>query len=112
MTPGTLNLTIKRRAKTSMRLTLVEPDTLDPINLTGLSPFRAQVRRKPGSPLLFSFTVADTDLANGILDVSVDLTENTDLRDQRARWDLMDATGEIYVEGVVIIEGAITEPAA
>jgi hypothetical protein len=110
MTPGTLDIVIRRGGAFSQQLTFLQKGTTTPVDLTGLSPFTAKVRSKSRGPLLIELTVTDTDLDAGKITISAAASATVNLRlTPNARWDLMDATGNHYVEGVCAIKEAITE---
>jgi hypothetical protein len=110
MTPGTHNIVIRRGGAFNQQLTFLQKGTTTPVDLTGLSPFTATVRSKSRGPLLVEITVADTDLDSGVLTLSIPAADTANLRlTPNARWDLMDANGNHYVEGVCAIKDAITE---
>ena len=110
MTPGTLDIVIRRGGAFNQQLTFLQKRTTTPVDLTGLSPFTATVRSKSRGPLLVEITVADTDLDSGVLTLSISAANTANLRlTPNARWDLIDAVGNHYVEGVCAIKDAITE---
>lgn len=108
MTPGTLStsLVINRGAKLQTRLVFMqETDGVEtPIDLTGLGPFRCEFRERPTMPLLFSATVAETDLPNGILDISALPDDTINLPIKKIHWGLIDAEENLLLEDVAVVK--------
>ena len=115
MTPGYLKLTIFRGSPLAEVLTF-QTAAGAAIDLSGLSPWKAQVRRKPGSsPVLLEITVDATDAASGKLTLAATSAATqpiliTDDGDQpAAAWDLLDQFGTKWVMGPASITDNITE---
>lgn len=110
MTPAKFDIVVYRGARVSYQFQITDVATNEPRDLTGLSPFVAQVRSKAGGPLLLDFTVADTDLTNGTITMSAtpEATSNLAINDQ-SRWGIMDSVGNYYITGACPVENAIPE---
>ena len=103
MEPGYFPLTIRRNTPGDVPLTITDTAG-DPVDLTELAPFTAQVRPAPGSStLILEITVAETDLANGQLNLTWTAADVEEAVLQDAAWDLLDDPGNRWVEGPAII---------
>lgn len=91
-------LVIYRGATLSLLLELVANDEVTPINLTGLGPFTCQLRKKPEGELVAELDVAETDLANGKITLSIDHADTVNLPVCDPVWDVVDRTGHVWVE--------------
>lgn len=62
--------------------------------------FTAQVRDNADSPVLLSFTVTSSDLEGGLLDLTATAADTARIPTRDARWDLIDYTGAVWLEGI------------
>lgn len=84
-TPGYVDTESPRGDRYDMRLVLVDDDTGQPINLIGLD-FAAQLRRFPDAPTIDAeFEVDNSDLAVGIVVLTVIGDVSKDLKRAYAR---------------------------
>lgn len=104
MTPGKLpddkKLTIYRGGADAYTLTLT--DSEGAIDLTSYT-FRAQIRDKEEGTLLLELTVAITDAAAGVMEISWLAADTTDLAPGFARWGLIDQDDVLWIEDDCII---------
>lgn len=110
MTPGTHNLVIYRGAQFALRLTFTDTDTEAALDLTGLSPFIAQIRQRAKAPLILELTVTDTDLANGVIEISATAAQTAPVQPGDYEWGLRDAQDNPYLEGKVTFKRFIPQP--
>lgn len=109
MTPGTRNITIYRGAAFHELLSFQQPDGTA-VDLTGLSPFVAEIRKSSRAPLILALTVTDTDLENGKITLSATSSETDDLELDDYAWGLIDNADNLYVFGSVTVTPMIPEP--
>lgn len=109
MEPAYYSLPVFVGSPVSTVLRFVSADTQDPVDLTGLSPFKWQVRDRSGGPLLVEGTVADTSLVEGIITLVATAEATAGLCPRTAKWDLLDASGLKYLYGPCVISNNITE---
>lgn len=116
MTPGYLKLTIFRGSPVAETLTFRTSEGVA-VDLSGLGPWKAQVRKKPNStPVLLELTVDATNAATGVLVLSATSADTQpilitdDGATPAAAWDLLDATGTKWVMGPTSITDNITQP--
>lgn len=110
MIEGTYDLTIYRDSPIDIPLVVVSTTTGDPVSLTGLTPFAAEVREAPGKPVLVSFTVTETDLVNGLLTLEVDAAGTSGIKVCAAKWDLIDKDKRVWISGDVTFKSRISNP--
>lgn len=89
-------ITIYRGASFSYLLEFLDADGVA-IDLTGLSPFHAQVRDEEGAPLLLEMTVANTDLSAGKLTISAAAADTAAIPIRDSQWDLIDTNDRVWV---------------
>ena len=109
MLPGTHNITIYRGASYGETLDFIQPDG-SPVDLTGLSPFLAEIRVGSRQPLVLALTVTDVDLENGKIRLSAEYTDTEALALETYRWGLLDNQKNLFVLGAVTIEPMIPNP--
>ncbi len=90
-------------------LTFVQTGTSDPIDLTGLAPFKAEVRDRSSGPLLLALTVTGTDLENGQISISASAEDTANLTPHVSKWGLIDSEGTLYLYGAANILPMIPE---
>jgi len=110
VTPANHNITIYRGCRFAETYTFYQTGTGDAVDLTGLSPFTAEVRRASGKPLILAFTVTDTDLDAGQITPSAEVEDTTGLPLGEFKWGIRDVDGNLYIKGTATIAGAIPEP--
>lgn len=101
MTPGPLTAPIYKGAKYQHLLTFIDVETGDPLDLRGLNPFVFTVSHPSRDESLITGTVANTDLANGKVTVTLDPADTDTLSLGTVRIGLRDAVGNPYVQNSV-----------
>lgn len=109
MKPGKHNIEIQQGCAFTLPMTFTSSVTGAAIDLTGRSPFVAQVRDDRNSPLLLDLTVTDTDLANGVITLSATAADTAYLPIRDTRWDIIDATDLMWVRGTATITDKISD---
>ena len=103
--PGKKNFTIQRRADFPLRLTFKD-STGSAINLTGFT-VSAQVYDAPRTTKYADFTVAYTNRASGIVDISLSDADTTNFTPDILKYDVLltDGSGnkEYYLEGTLFV---------
>ena len=115
MTPGKLNLTIRRGVTfTGVSFTCRDADG-NPVNLAGWVPF-AEMRKKADSAVVVDFAPVVLNAAGGVVSIPAIAAEDTaDLPLGDFYWDLlMDDTDGVrngpYLAGKVTVQPLITQP--
>ena len=109
MKPGSHNIEIQQGCSFLLPMTFTSSVTGAAIDLTGRSPFVAQVRDDKNSPLLLDLTVTDTDLDGGVITLSATAADTAYLPLRDTRWDIIDATDQMWVRGVASIVDKISD---
>ena len=108
--PGKKNFTVQRRADFPLRLTFKD-STGSAINLTGFTVL-AQVYDDSRTTKYADFTVAYTNRAGGIVDISLSDTDTANFTPEILRYDVLltDGSGnkEYYLEGTLFISEGYT----
>lgn len=79
-----------------------------PVDLTGIEPFTAQIRKAPGAPLALALTVSCPTPANGQIHIAAAADATPALSVGTYQWDLLDSTGAKWVYGPVPVGNNIT----
>ncbi len=108
--PGKKNFTVQRRADFPLRLTFKD-STGSAINLTGFT-VAAQVYDDSRTTKYADFTVAYTNRAGGIVDISLSDTDTANFTPEILKYDVLltDGSGnkEYYLEGTLFISEGYT----
>ena len=108
--PGKKNFTVQRRADFPLRLTFKD-STGSAINLTGFT-VAAQVYDDSRTTKYADFTVAYTNRAEGIVDISLSDTDTANFSPEILKYDVLltDGSGnkEYYLEGTLFISEGYT----
>jgi len=108
--PGKKNFTVQRRADFPLRLTFKD-STGSAINLTGFT-VSAQVYDDSRTTKYADFTVAYTNRAGGIVDISLSDTDTANFTPEILKYDVLltDGSGnkEYYLEGTLFISEGYT----
>ena len=108
--PGKKNFTVQRRADFPLRLTFKD-STGSAINLTGFT-VAAQVYDDSRTTKYADFTVAYTNRAGGIVDISLSDTDTANFSPEILKYDVLltDGSGnkEYYLEGTLFISEGYT----
>lgn len=99
MLAGKYDLTIYKGGASDIPLTFVDSNG-DPLDLTGLSPFVAKVRDSDTAPTLLTFTVVDTDLQAGQINLTTTAADTASLPIRDSLWGIADANDVVWVQGV------------
>ena len=81
------------------------------VNLAGYAPFRAQIRKGPESAdLILELTVAATSLSDGVITLTATTAATAAiLASGNGAWDLLDNTGQKWIQGTVSISDNVTK---
>ena len=81
------------------------------VNLTGFSPFRAQIRKGPdATDLILELTVMATSLSTGVITLTASTAATAAiLASGNGAWDLLDKTGQKWIQGPVSISDNVTK---
>jgi hypothetical protein len=108
--PGKKDFTVQRRADFPLRLTFKD-STGSAINLTGFT-VAAQVYDDSRTTKYADFTVAYTNRAGGIVDISLSDTDTANFSPEILKYDVLltDGSGnkEYYLEGTLFISEGYT----
>ena len=108
--PGKKNFTVQRRADFPLRLTFKD-STGSAINLTGFT-VAAMVYDDSRTTKYADFTVAYTNRASGIVDISLSDADTTNFTPDILKYDVLltDGSGnkEYYLEGTLFISEGYT----
>ncbi len=108
--PAKKNFTVDRRADFSLRLTFKDGNG-DPINLGGYT-VAVQCWDKPRKTKYADFTVAYTNRAGGIVDISLTDTQTATFRLDELQYDVLLTDGlgskNYYLEGTLFISEGYT----
>ena len=108
--PGIKDFTVQRRADFPLRLTFKD-STGSAINLTGFT-VSAQVYDDSRTTKYADFTVAYTNRASGIVDISLSDTDTANFTPEILKYDVLltDGSGnkEYYLEGTLFISEGYT----
>lgn len=99
MTPGVLNIPISRGAKWQFQFAFVDPETGDPIDLTGLGPFVCEVKAPTADRLLVTPTVTSDYDATGLITITMEAAQTITLPVGKVRMGVRDNQDNPYLEG-------------
>jgi len=114
MEPAEYNITIWKGRDWYRTLSLKDPDTDEPIDLSAHT-IRAQIRtrQRRGSTLIAEFTVTATDLENGQFKLSIDDATTGAIDHDEGYWDLLitnpSGDDDPYLFGTVTVRGSVTQ---
>ena len=110
ISPGTYNMTIQRRSDHSVNVTLKD-STDTAINLTGFT-IEAQVWEETRTTKYADFTIAYTNRAGGIFDMSLTDTQTATFSPSILKYDVLltnpSGLKEYYLEGSIFMSEGYT----
>ena len=110
ITPGTYNMTIQRRSDHSINVTLKDSNN-NAINLTGFT-IEAQVWEESRTTKYADFTIAYTNRASGIFDMSLTDTQTATFTPDLLKYDVLltnpSGLKEYYLEGNIFVSEGYT----
>ena len=110
VTPGTYNMTVQRRSDHSVNVTLKDSNN-NAINLTGFT-IEAQVWEETRTTKYADFTIAYTNRASGIFDMSLTDTQTATFSPSVLKYDVLltnpSGLKEYYLEGNIFVSEGYT----
>lgn len=108
MSPLSLPLKVYRGSPIAEAVTFTQPDKT-PVDLTGLTPFKAEIRKTPGATLALELTVTCATPSEGRVEITATTAQTLTLAVGGYAWDMLDATGVKWLAGAVSVTDNITE---
>ena len=110
VSPGTYNMTVQRRSDHSVNVTLKDSNN-NAINLTGFT-IEAQVWEETRTTKYADFTIAYTNRASGIFDMSLTDTQTATFTPDLLKYDVLltnpSGLKEYYLEGSIFMSEGYT----
>lgn len=100
--PGYYVLQVRIATPGDIPLEITDQNGL-PVDLTLLAPFKSEIRESPDAPVLMELTIVETDLSLGKINLTWTVADAAALTVMNARWDLLDAAANRWIEGPAVI---------